>query len=652
MTAPTTSLSPAKTFAATLAQWLGVALLVALAEASFGWATGRPTFLFAYKHGAFALLRQFAKRLEINAARFDPEVFVPDAAGTTAYFGEALFAYGGLALLAGLCAGLVHAAISKLRAPGWIALHSGLATLVFGGAALGLRQLQGRGGHATRHLAASNAEVLAYFALAGALAVAAAALAFRLVRAEKLLPAAIAVCAVGLLTLALAATLRHPPLAEDLGVTAADHTAPSECSEPKNVILISLDTLRADHMSLYGYERETVPILEQLAARGAVFENCMSAAPWTVPSHSSMLTSTYASEHGARNNDLRLAGSPPTLTRILKSHGYRTTASVSALNASSKYGLDQDFDVFDEPPRGRARIPGNRVTDILLDRLERIKDKPFFAFGHFFDAHPGFDPFPKYDDLWGDHFPTEVTKFENLERYAGADLDMDPEDLEDLLNVYDGRIRFMDDQVGRILQFLDDNGLTDKTIVAVVSDHGEAWEENGYQGHRYYLHRDVIRVPLLIAYPGAPEGGIRVATQVRTIDLAPTLLQLAGCGSAPTFRGEALIPQIEAGTLTDLPAFAETTEYLESRMISEGGLKLILDPYQQTIELYDTAADPRESNNLASARPADVDRLRARLYEIERMLRARREVHQRAGGTTVGLDEDERKALRSLGYLD
>ena len=281
--------------------------------------------------------------------------------------------------------------------------------------------------------------------------------------------------------------------------------------------------------------------MERLASEGVLFDQCYSSAPWTVPSHVSMLTSTHPSDHGVGSSHTRLTSSTTTLASWLRSNGYATLGVVSAINVSSRCGFDKGFDEFDDDfvadsEKGLRR--GRLVTDRALQLLDTVGDRPFFLFLHYFDAHVPLRPPEPYRSMF--LAPDSETAIEpthhGLANYSGTEVDMSTTELTELLGLYDGAIRFIDDEILRVVEHLKETGSQEKTVIAIVADHGETYEERGFLGHRYYLWNEVIRVPCVVLGPGLDHGS-RIAEPFRTIDLAPTLLDLAGIRVPVTFAG-------------------------------------------------------------------------------------------------------------------
>jgi arylsulfatase A-like enzyme/Tfp pilus assembly protein PilF len=371
-------------------------------------------------------------------------------------------------------------------------------------------------------------------------------------------------------------------------------------AEPKhpNVLLITLDTFRADHVGAYGRNRGTTPAIDALAAGGARFQNAISSVPLTLPSHATILSGTLPPHHGLRNNG---AGAFPadraTLATLLASKGYRTAAFTGAFVLDHRFGLNRGFDVYDdEIPRDPAlgdHLEAERRGDAVVDRalawLAHDDPRPFFAWVHLYDAH-----FP--------YTPPEPFRG----RYAASP--------------YDGEIAFVDEQVRRLVAFLDEHRQRENTIIVVTGDHGEALGDHGELTHGLLLYEPTLRVPLVIAEAGAIEPNV-VTTPVGLADLAPTIAALAnapfpaktdGRDLSAALREHREPPAVDLYSETEYPAVYGWSPLAAMR---RGNQKYISAP---AAELYDLARDPNETRNVLSeerrvmrALDAEVQALRA-----------------------------------------
>ncbi|MCP3916698.1 MAG: sulfatase, partial [bacterium] len=291
--------------------------------------------------------------------------------------------------------------------------------------------------------------------------------------------------------------------------TAGCSDAPAAGDGP-NLLLVTIDTVRTDRLGAYGYESANTPVLDALAERGVLFEEAYSPAPMTLPVHTSLMTGVLPPEHGARVNGMhKLAEGVPTLAQHLSSEGYRTGAFVAAFVLDSRFGLDRGFDVYDddlteayeqEVTEGLSSYrPGSVVVDTALDWLgESESDQPFFAWVHLYDAH-----FP-----WHPH--GEGVQDESAE--TGS---------------YDGEVAYVDEQVGRLVEYLRAQGLEEDTVIVALADHGEGLGDHHEIEHAYLLNEEVLHVPWIVSGPGV-SAGHRVPSLVALEDFQPTALELLG----------------------------------------------------------------------------------------------------------------------------
>jgi arylsulfatase A-like enzyme/thioredoxin-like negative regulator of GroEL len=400
-----------------------------------------------------------------------------------------------------------------------------------------------------------------------------------------------------------------------------------------NVLLVTLDTTRADRIGCYGYAGAETPVLDGLAADGVLFERCITPTGYTLPSHSSIMTGFYPPFHGVRlNGGAALADVHMTLAETLNDRGYRSGAFIAAFVLDQRWGLgqgferyDDDFDLADDQRLDLAGVqrPANLVVDAALEWLEEGSDQPFFAWVHLYDPHIPYDP----PEPFRSHFS-----------HGGKN------------SLYDGEIAFTDSQVGRLLEWLDVRGVADDTIVVVVGDHGEGLGDHGEDEHGYFVYDYAVRVPFLVRLPGTELTGVRVRPVVRTIDVAPTVLELLGLESTEQVHGVSLV-----GLMADPDERGPGYAYSESMAVSlqygwsalysvrTADYKFIEAPRS---ELYDLREDPDESDNLFSAQTGVADELRAVLADI------RSEIEQGAPETQqANLDEETLSMLAALGYV-
>ena len=414
----------------------------------------------------------------------------------------------------------------------------------------------------------------------------------------------------------------------------------AESSTGLNVILISIDTTRADHLGCYGHPRIKTPNIDRLAAEGTLFEQCTAAAPVTLPSHTSMLTGTYPFVHKVRDNGtFRLHDDNLTVTEVLREAGFATVAQVGAFVLNHEFGLDQGFDTYRDVgftapgsagQGSETEISAEQVTDGAIELLRRVAGNRFFMFVHYFDPHQ---------------------PYRAPERFAAQ-----------YINPYPAEIAYVDEQIGRLLDAANEAGVSDDTLVILTSDHGEGLGQHQEATHAYFVYDSTLAVPLIFRCPQRIPAGVRVGAQVRLIDIAPTILELLGLPALPDGQGVDLSPLI-LGQTDDLglDAYAETfyTKYnmgfSQLRALRSGGWKYIHGPRPELYYLGDPSAaegrryggDPRESHDLARSQPERV----TEMLEQMRALIARAPRVVQPGQARRAVTPQELQRLESLGYV-
>jgi len=390
-----------------------------------------------------------------------------------------------------------------------------------------------------------------------------------------------------------------------------------------NVLLITIDTLRADHVGAYGASGVATPTLDGLAAEGVLFESSIASSPLTLPSHCSILTGMNPPRHAVRKNGIFLLDeSHETLAERFQEAGYDTGAVVGAIVVDARFGLGQGFDFYDFTSSRRASETGypersaEEVTDVAL-RWLGVRERPFFLWIHYYDPHAAYEP------------PARFAK-----RFAGR--------------LYDGEIAYVDQQVGRIFQALRSSGEWDRTLVVATSDHGESLGEHGELTHSYTLYDAVLKVPLLVRGPGVPAAR-RLPQVVSAIDVAPTILARAGLPPLSDADGRDLSPLWDAEPgFAARPAYAETlATQLDHGWAPLFALRSDRHLYVRAprAELYDVREDPRQLANLLEE-PSEVEAelLGALEQDLDAVLTREREASRFA------LDAETREQLRALGY--
>lgn len=404
---------------------------------------------------------------------------------------------------------------------------------------------------------------------------------------------------------------------------------PSRSAPRPNILLITVDTTRADHVGAYGDAMARTPTFDRLASEGVLFERAVSVAPITLPAHVSLLTGRYPFAHGVRNNgNFRVADDVPTLATALHDHGYRTAAFVSAFVLDRRSGLSRGFDEYDDRfDAGGALIPDDAI-ERRGDRTGQLAEKwvarqvgdtgadrpPFFVWLHLYDPHDPYTPPAPFAEPFRGH-------------------------------PYDGEIAFDDAVVGSLVERLKRLGVLSTTMVALVGDHGEGLSEHGEVTHAIFVYESVLHVPMIIWWPGHLRPA-RVAPLVRGIDLTPTLLDLAGIPPLAGAQGQSLLPLARGGRQGPASAYSET--YFPLFFMNWAPLRAIQDDRWKFIdapapELYDLATDPHERSNLATREPARAAALRRALDSVS--------------GTGAGVmataipDREAIEKLAALGYI-
>lgn len=393
-----------------------------------------------------------------------------------------------------------------------------------------------------------------------------------------------------------------------------------------NVVLITLDTTRADHLGCYGDRKALTVAFDRLAERGILFEHAYAPIPLTLPSHASMLTGLYPPEHGLRTNGKsRLDKGIPTLAEILGGQGYDTGAFVASFVLDSKFGLDRGFQTYGDDLTGTAPADealhrnrsGDRVMDEALGWLESRQQRPFLCWVHLYDPHT---PYEDHRDAFGDRFSDRP---------------------------YDAEIAFVDQQVSRLLEFLERQQLTERTIIVIAGDHGEGLGDHLERRHGQMVYNSTMHVPLIVSHPGHVPEGRRVAAPVSLIDVFPTILEAANARGAWPSSGRSLL-RVAAGDAGEREAvYGETDEpLLESGWAPLRSLTGARWKYIRTArsELYDLTADPREMHDLAAEQRDAVERMEAALSALESGMAKRK-------GIDVRMSEEERQRLAALGYV-
>ncbi len=399
------------------------------------------------------------------------------------------------------------------------------------------------------------------------------------------------------------------------------------------VILISIDTCRADHLGCYGYWRNTTPNIDTIAAEGIVFNNAFTSVPITLPSHSSMLTGTIPLYHRVRENvNYRLSESNITLAEILQENGFETGAFVGAFVLDSQFGLDQGFDTYNDSLKKE-----NKVTFMFAERdaeevtytadkwLEQHRDDKFFLFLHYFDPHSPYNFHKRFGFMSKAGQPSSVDR-------------------------YDSEIAYTDDCIGKVIKKLKDLDLYDSTLLIITSDHGESLGEHSEKSHGYFIYNSTLHVPLIIKIPKGPKGK-RIDDLAGLVDIVPTVCSSLGIPVGQHIQGR----DLNALFLNESDSIEERFLYCESLVSTKFGLNPFLGlvsngwKYIHTSkpELYDLKKDFREKNNLYAQYTQQGRIMQDKLDWILKTY----DRSQSDSGNKMVLDEESKKRLESLGYI-
>jgi arylsulfatase A-like enzyme/Tfp pilus assembly protein PilF len=402
-------------------------------------------------------------------------------------------------------------------------------------------------------------------------------------------------------------------------------------SPPPTVVLVTLDTTRADRMGFLGNKRGITPSLDALAAQSVVFERAYSQAPITTVSHASILSGTYPQFHGVNDFGVPLLPAIPYLPDLLRQRGYRTAAFVGSLILDPRAGLapgfDRGFDTYDAGFRVRRGTEDRyatmerRAEDVVnhaLKWLESAPADPFLLWIHLYDAHDPYDPPPAFARRFG-------------------------------TRSYEGEVAYADAQVGRLVEALRTHRLFESTLLAVLADHGESLGEHGESRHGVFLYDATIHVPLLLKLPHGRGAGLRVSTRTRLVDLVPTVLETLGVAIPSSVQGESLLPLLETGRVADREAYAET-DYPRRAFgwssLASWRVERFLYVKAPRPELYDVPTDPSERHDLAEARPGVVERIAGKMEEFRKKTGGSTD----ADGKTAPVDPALAERLAALGY--
>ncbi len=468
----------------------------------------------------------------------------------------------------------------------------------------------------------------------------------------------------------------------------------------RHVILLSIDTLRADHSSGFG-SRAGTPAIDALASQAIRFVDVTTAAPTTLAAHTSLFTGSYPRTHGVPRNGFSVHDANQMLPELLKSAGFTTAAFLGSYALDRMFGFgagfdhyDQDFDqLIDMDAFDQNQRTADRVTDAVLEWSGRRNagSERLFLFAHYFDVHATYRPPPPYDAMYGRADGPRTSSFDDLQmlvqRHHDAIVDDGPglmgamrhglsnELLDgangeptaldrDLAALYAGEVSYVDSQVGRLLEGLQDQGILDDAIVVITADHGESfWVHGDFWNHGLAVYQSTVHVPLLLRLPPANSVAVQIDTPVSSVDVLPTLCELLGIPTPERVDGRSLVSSWNGSELEVVPVFSESTQpvgasferdqvwrnQMKARCVRWGPWKYIHTPYLQRQELYNLETDPHERTNLL---PADDAATRSQAEVLREVLAAwARDPQPLPSRFNPAQSQDAMERLRSLGYV-
>ena len=421
-----------------------------------------------------------------------------------------------------------------------------------------------------------------------------------------------------------------------------------------DVILVSIDSLRFDHLGCYGYAKPTSPAIDGLASGGVRCETAVSTTSWTLPAHAAMLSGLFDTSHGVVDNDLALPEDVQTLPEALRAAGYRTAGFFGGPYLDPAYGFAKGFDHYEScmspgVADSHRDVTGPRTVAAVKAWLDRACSdgdaRPLFLFVHLWDVHYDYMPPKEYVERFDPGYAGTIDG-RDLLRNTTIEPRMSPRDFDHLLALYDGEIRFTDDNLGRILEDFDRRGRPSKPLVVVTADHGEEFFEHGGKGHQRSLFDEVVRVPWIVSWPGHLQPGRIVRDQVRLVDLMPTILSLAGVKGGPPMDGRDVAPLLRGEALETRPALLELlvdgNEVLGVRTESS---KLLAWPKATPSPVrYNLRVDPREEVPGISPdeRPTG---------DLEKLIEAAHALRTKPRARPVAIGTDLKQRLGVLGYV-
>jgi len=416
-----------------------------------------------------------------------------------------------------------------------------------------------------------------------------------------------------------------------------------------NVILVSIDTLRANLLSCYGYDKMTSPNIDKFREDSVLFRKCIAQAPSTLASHASIFTSLIPSHHQA--SFAKMTALPKeviTMTEVLKANGYETISFNDGGQLAPNFGLDQGFDLYRSSNKKKATLYFRDIVKSSIDWIVRNSEKKFFLFLHTYEAHSPYTPKKKYLDLFETNYSGDLpmhTTERIAQRINNGRIKITQEDTLHIINTYNAEIRSMDESFGVFIDFLKKKELYDKTIIIFTSDHGEEFYDHGVMAsHSHTLFDELLHIPLIIKFANSKFASREIENLVRSIDMMPTLLDLVNIKIPENLEGVSLIPMIKGrGKNEDLFAISER-DMIET--LQDECWSIMYDKWKlYNSRLYDLEKDPFERIDISSEHAELKTILRKKAIQFIKQIRITQQKEK------VELDETELEKLKALGYI-
>jgi arylsulfatase A-like enzyme len=419
-----------------------------------------------------------------------------------------------------------------------------------------------------------------------------------------------------------------------------------------NIILISIDTLRADHLGCYNYPRNTSPSLDKFRENGVLLRRCMAQSPSTLTSHAAMLTSLIPSHHGAFfTRGQALPDNIQTMAELLKQKGYRTISFNDGGQIAPKFGLNQGFDKYESMSSNlkAERLNFYRIVTKTINWLDQNPDEKFFLFLHTYETHHPYTPKKRHLELFESDYNGNLNwqiTVEMIEKINNGEIKLTGEDKQHIINTYDAEIRSMDENFGLLIGYLKEKKLYDNTLIIFTSDHGEEFGEHGtWAMHSHTLFNDQLHVPLVIKLPGSKYASRKVDHLVRSIDILPTVMDLLGEKPSKDFEGGSLVPLMK-GIPPKKLVFAISQRDMQKTSVSAYWSVMTRKWKLYDAKLFNLLNDPGELKDVS--RSHEDLKTNLQKYALKYIKRK----NKKFTAKKVTLDDELREKLKSLGYLD